>query len=256
MFHPTPPAFGLPFEHPYFVHYSDCDWRRRQTVFSVLRCFEDIAMLQSDQRGIGLDYYDEHGVAWLLTQYDIAIHRHAKVGSTVTVRTQPLAFRNMLATRSFSMLDEAGNLCVEALSHWVYIDTKRRRPKRIEPDMFTGYGIMEETPALTLPPALPPPEQTMDEREFSVRMSDIDHNGHVNNLRYVEWALEALPEDLRRNGNMTKLVVQFRKETLYGGSVLARSSWTETDHRILASHAISSGGVDVCLLRSEWKPDD
>ena len=94
----------------------------------------------------------------------------------------------------------------------------------------------------------------MDEREFSVRMTDIDTNGHVNNNRYVEWALEALPEQLRREGQLTALRVQFRKETRYGGSVVARSAWEEqADGLVIASHAISAQGTDVCLLSSEWQ---
>jgi medium-chain acyl-[acyl-carrier-protein] hydrolase len=246
-------AAGLPFSREYFLHYYDCDARRRQTVFSMLRYFEDMAMIQSEQCGIGLDFYASHNVAWMLTQYDIVIHQRPTLGSTALVHTRPLAFRNMLATRSFAIDREDGTRCVDALSHWVYIDTVRRRPRRIDEAMFTGYGISAESPELAMPPALPPPALAMEEREFSVRMSDIDHNGHVNNLRYVEWALEALPEDLRQHGNMTKLSVQFRRETRYGGSVFARSAWERRDGHIVAEHAIASNSVDVCLLRSEWR---
>ena len=34
------------------------------------------------------------------------------------------------------------------------------------------------------------------EKEFQVRRSDIDTNDHINNTKYVEWVLEAIPQDV------------------------------------------------------------
>lgn len=248
----TAPSKGTPFERPYFLHYYDCDWQRRHSIFSMLRFFEDIAMHQSEGRGIGLDYYEQQGVAWMLTQYDVSIHHAATLCSTVMVRTRPLAFRGMLATRSFAIYDEQDRCCVEAMSHWVFMDTRRRRPQRIPREMFNGYGIDRESADLVLPPALPLVTEAMDEREFTVRLSDIDLNGHVNNIHYVEWALEALPERLRREGMLKEILVQFRRETHYGGNVTVRGSWKEQGDTLEALHSIAAGDQDLCRVRTRW----
>ena len=39
----------------------------------------------------------------------------------------------------------------------------------------------------------------MHHANFKVRYGDIDSNMHVNNVRYVEWAIESLPLDIVLN---------------------------------------------------------
>ena len=36
----------------------------------------------------------------------------------------------------------------------------------------------------------------MNKNNFKVRYGDIDSNMHVNNVKYVEWAIESLPLDI------------------------------------------------------------
>ena len=49
--------------------------------------------------------------------------------------------------------------------------------------------------------------------------SDIDTNGHVNNVKYVVWALDALEYDFVKNNKVKELLVNFDSEVLPGQSV-------------------------------------
>ena len=51
---------------------------------------------------------------------------------------------------------------------------------------------------------------------FKVRYTDIDSNNHVNNTKYIDWAIETLPEDIVNNYVLDEVKVTFEKECKYG----------------------------------------
>ena len=57
------------------------------------------------------------------------------------------------------------------------------------------------------------------EKSFDVRYSDIDTNMHVNNVKYVSWALETVPKDIVLNYELKNVKVTYEKETTYGETI-------------------------------------
>ena len=62
------------------------------------------------------------------------------------------------------------------------------------------------------------------ERRFEVRRGDLDALGHVNNTRYVEWALDAVPDEVLDGLHPAGVDVEFRREALPGDVVLSRTA--------------------------------
>jgi medium-chain acyl-[acyl-carrier-protein] hydrolase len=54
-------------------------------------------------------------------------------------------------------------------------------------------------------------------------MSHLDLNKHVNNVVYIQWALEAVPEDVLTRRRPVELEVSYRAEAFYGDAVLSRA---------------------------------
>ena len=244
---------GTIFRHTYFAQYHDCDTRQRLTALAMMRYFEDIALLQSDSLGVGLRYYAEEQVAWLLNKWDIRIHRAPVFKDDVHVLTQPMAMRRFLANRRYEILGEAGETLVDADSQWVFVDMARRRPARIREEIFRKYGILEDVDTLPTPDPIDAPARVDVTREFHVRKSDIDVNRHVNNIRYVDWSFDALPEDIALGATLRRLRIHYRKEVHYGEEVNVR-----TEMRAGAEHTVAVHGVYVadelrCSLESTWE---
>jgi medium-chain acyl-[acyl-carrier-protein] hydrolase len=243
---------GHEYLHRYPVHYYDCDSRLRMTVIALLRYFEDLALLQSEDYGVGIAYYEKENVAWLLSRWDIRLHGVLRHRSEAHVLTQPMGMRRFLANRRYVVHDAEGALVAEAESQWVYLDTARKRPARIPEEIFRRYGVEGDLESLPTPQAPATVERVDEEREFSVRMSDIDSNGHVNNIRYVEWALEALPADIVRDGTLRRLLVHYRKEVRYGTDVAARSMITRESGTAVVRHEILEGDAVACAMETHW----
>ena len=68
------------------------------------------------------------------------------------------------------------------------------------------------------------PDPAEVERPFTTRYRDIDRNLHVTNASYVEWACEAVPEEIWRSGALRSFEAYFIAECLHGSRILSRSA--------------------------------
>ena len=76
-------------------------------------------------------------------------------------------------------------------------------------------AIEEPCPKTVLPRGAEP--QSVG--EHAVSYSDIDIIGHTNNVRYVVWAMDALPYELTSTKRVKDLYISFIKETTPGQKV-------------------------------------
>ena len=77
---------------------------------------------------------------------------------------------------------------------------------------------------------------------------------HVNNVRYVEWAIESLPLEIVLNYELKELSVIFEKECRYGAEISASYEIKENEDEVLILHKIADNeGKELTVLTSSWK---
>ena len=88
-------------------------------------------------------------------------------------------------------------------------------------------------------------EQTTDTLSFRARRGDIDLNGHVNNVHYVEWLMEGRPDAA---GPCRELDIVFKSETLAGEKVCVES--VEVEPGVFIHRVYAPDGHDHVLART------
>lgn len=245
---------GKIFERNYFIHIYETNLRNELDVPCLMRYFEEMALMQSQAEGVGLDYYQKHDVAWVLHQFDIQIQRLPRFSQVVTLRTQPISTYKFMGFRKYWVLDANNQPMITADTSWLFINPRTRRPMRVNDDMKQAYGHAgaEETKLDMADVACL--ERVDFSKSFPVRFSDIDVNDHVNNTHYVEWALEAVPPEVRDQANLTNIRIAFKKETTYGQVILSEAQQLQTNQGVQFLHRIAtSDGTTRCLLFTEWE---
>jgi acyl-ACP thioesterase len=58
-------------------------------------------------------------------------------------------------------------------------------------------------------------------KSFSVNRYDIDSNNHVNNVRYMQWLMESIPDEFYNKARIEYIQGTFLKETVYNRHVEA-----------------------------------
>jgi len=88
-------------------------------------------------------------------------------------------------------------------------------------------------------------EASSDALVFRARRGDIDLNGHVNNVHYVEWLMEGRPDAA---GSCRELDIVFKSETLAGEEVRVES--VEVGPNVFIHRVYAPDGRDHVLART------
>ncbi|MDD4737618.1 MAG: thioesterase [Kiritimatiellae bacterium] len=241
---------------PFTVRSYESDASRRATIQTLCNYFQEMAWLHAAHLGFALADQEDCTKIWMLLQIQVRMRRYPLWGDTVHVSTWPSGKNRLYAYRDFEVRDDQGECLATATSSWIIIDLKRRRPQRI-PDTL-DLCIPREKPRAA-PPApaearIKMPESPDAQAEFQVRLSDIDVNNHVNNVNFIEWAIEAAPASWRNTRQLTELDVFFKAESNYGERIVSQFAIVQPLESALHCVCRPADSKILMLARTTWKP--
>jgi medium-chain acyl-[acyl-carrier-protein] hydrolase len=193
------------------------------------------------------------GLTWVLSRYHVRVSRYPAMGETVEVRTWPSGKKGVFALRDFEVRDAAGGPLLEATTSWLIISLDTKQPVRMD-TVFLDERMLDRRAIADDFERLPSPPRADREATFRVLDRDLDFNRHVNNVVYVHWAIEGMPEGVLRTRRPTELEVVYKAEAFYGEEVLARVHLPDApDGAFLHAIVRPSDGVELARLRSSWR---
>ena len=196
------------------VRYSEVDSHRRLTLPALFNYMQDCCSFQSEQFGVGVDYLTKIHAAWVIASWEVQLERKPTFGEKICVKTWPYAFRGFCGYRNFLLESAQGELLVRANSVWVFLDAKTMRPARIAEGICRAYenALCEPLSGNWSDRKIILPEGGEEKEPLRVAHAWIDTNGHMNNERYIEAALEYLPQDYGVSG----LRVEYKHSAMLG----------------------------------------
>jgi len=207
---------------------------------------------------LGFTYEDmaQRGQMWVLSQLSLRMSSYPRGQEQVLIETWPV-FRGstIRGYRSFTLRNSAGDILGLATSMWLMLNKETRRPLRLPAELAEFVSPGHE-PEFLNPPAVGDfcgaPQAV---REFEIRGSDIDLNLHVNNVSYLEWALETLPAELRLRNKIVELDISFLAEGKYGSSIQAECFAVANESATFLHRIVEQGSTQtLALLRTRWQP--
>ena len=175
----------------------------------ILDCFQTVAGIHATVLGIGLKELLKKNQAWVLMRVKYDVYKQVPKESKVVVKTWPLAVGMIDYDRDYLILDEEGNVLVKGSSKWVIMDSKNRKILRApynypcECLKDRNYDSFERIRVLF-------DETSNIIGTYTVRNTEIDVLGHLNNIRYADIIFEFYPCELRN------LQIDYIKETKLG----------------------------------------
>jgi acyl-CoA thioesterase FadM len=112
-----------------------------------------------------------------------------------------------------------------------------------------------EAPALVpgAAPELPEDAPAVGEVQLRVGRADLDRLGHANNTRYVEWALEAVPDTWAEGRELAAFDVVFRREARRADPVRSRAVQLD-GLRLGHELSLPDERVTLATLETHWRP--
>ncbi len=209
--------------------------------------------------GVGGDALRGQRLAWVLLQWSLEMSSWPDAGEAVRIETWPSGYTDRIVRRDFFVCSAGGTRIGRATSHWAMLDLDRRRPVRM-PASVRGIPTPVRDGALDAALAkFPAPDPPASLRTFRVSAEHLDANGHVNNVRFVEWVLASLPDEAAA-GPLAAIDLAFRAEARDGETltVACGPDPSPPPGRLAFRHRIAADGRELLLgrsaLRSRFKP--
>ena len=235
------------------VRGSEIDPRGRLSILAVANYMQEAAGLHAGELGFALDQLFPLGLTWVLARLRIRIDRYPRWRERVGIETWPSSVDARFTTRDFVFTDAAGERFGVATTSWAVMDLKTRSPRPPQPE-FVAL-ITDTTRVLTFEDrSLPRPEAPQWCREYDVRLSDLDLNRHVNNVVYLNWALEPVPLDVWKARTLREVDLSFKAEVRYGETVSVEAESRETADGLEVLHRVlrKVDGAELAVARSRW----
>ncbi len=202
------------FTYEYKTRYTDVGSDNKLTLKALVATLQQAAISHSEQAGYGVNHIDKTHLAWLLLDWKVQVISYPNSNETLTVKTWPRIFDKLYSYRDFEVFDEDNNLVAIASSKWFAIDTETKKIRKLTPEITESYGepITKCVFENTFNEKLKVPEDLKLNFNYEIQRRDIDTNGHVNNLNYIDFALETLDEDIYNSNTFHNLEVIYKKE--------------------------------------------
>ncbi|MBD7916237.1 acyl-[acyl-carrier-protein] thioesterase [Clostridium sp. Sa3CUN1] len=245
---------GKSYEKEYELHYYDVDKNLKANMSMIINILSDIGTKQSEELGSGMESLIENNMTWVFYNYHVKIVRNPMYKEKLTVKTEPVGFKKFYALRNYEIKDSNGNVIVTANAIFLLINLEKRRMMRIPKEQYDVYGVEGDIKEEFKIPRLETITEYKYEDTFKVRYSDIDSNQHVNNTKYIDWAIETLPEEIVDNYTLDEIKVTFEKECKYGETVRVLTDVREEDEAIVTIHKIETlDNKQLTKLIGCWK---
>lgn len=222
------------FTYNYKIRYSDVGADNKLTLKSLVAILQEGAILHSNTVGFGVNKVDTTHLAWLLLNWKVTMFMHPHCDEELTVKTWPRVFDKLYSFRDFEVYDKEGNLVAIGASKWFPIDTETKKIRKITSEISDPYGEPVEKSVFDEPfkDKMTVPEDLKLNFNYTIQRRDIDTNGHVNNLHYIDYALETLDEDIYSNNSFDNLEIFYKKELKLKENINCYYSFENNKHVI------------------------
>lgn len=200
----------------------DVDSSSTMKATSFLNYAQEAANIHADYLGVGYDSMQVTRKAWVLARMHVQFHRLPKWRENVCMQSWHKGAVGFQYLRDFEMFDkECNEKLVSATTSWLVIDIDTRRLAKYselaedEDKCITDNAIAEPAPKITMPRGVEP----VHVMSHKVDYSDLDMIGHVNNVKYTEWAMNAVELDVTTSRHLKELVINFNNEVKAGDTV-------------------------------------
>jgi len=242
----------LQFSQTVLVSVNDCDFAERLKPSAIMSYFQDTATEHANYLNIGYDDMTAQNLVWIMSRMCFKVFRHPRIGEELTVKTYPEQPQTADVARGYYIFDKAGNKVVAGSSRWAVLAKDTRKIQRCAP-MFEGRGY-DYIPFKPFDDANKKVE-ALDFKAakrvggFSVQVTDLDRNVHLNNTRFGDIVLNAAGYDFIKKHAIERFDINFLAESFIGDTIEVYA--VQKDKEIVVEAVRDKEGQKQSVFRAE-----
>ncbi len=177
----------------YPIHSYEVDQHSCLSIVSAVNYFQESAWRNAESMGFGFKQLSEKDRFWVLSRLYVEMYRYPVWGDTIQLETWPKGMGGLFALRDFRFKSADGQELLGAgVSAWLIIDGTTHSLQRVD----HVCGDMPCYPQHALPrqpEKVPLSKEMISHANIVAGYTDVDVNNHINNVCYLNWAVNHLP---------------------------------------------------------------
>lgn len=167
------------------------------------------------ERGFGFEFMHAHNCTWVLSRLAIEMSEYPNMSQPITVHTWVEDAARFFTNRCFAITNKTGKTIGYARSIWAAINLDTRKPIDLsELGELKNYTTDALCP-IDKPGKIHPAEDAVAEL-YKVRYSDLDVNGHLNSIKYMEHLLNMFDITMFEQMEVRRFEIAYQAEGKYG----------------------------------------
>ncbi len=199
-------------------------------------------------RGFGIPALNEKHCTWVLSRLAVEMDEMPRQYEEFTVETWIENFYRLFTDRNFAVLDNRGRHLGYARTVWAVIDLESRKPIEL-PEIAAAHigDYICDEPCPIDKPSRMRATALQEAGRLKVLYSDIDINGHVNSIRYIEHILDLFPLEMYLKRRIRRFEATYVAESRYGDELVFYKQ--ETGEGIHEIEIRKNGAEPVCRAK-------
>ena len=203
-------------------------------------------------RGFGMARLNQEEHTWVLSRMAIEFDELPQQYESFEIDTWVESVYRLFTDRNFAIRNHEGRIIGYARTVWAMIGMESRKPLdlvSLYDGLISSYTYPERECPIEKPSRIK--VKTSDPSgTFVAHYSDIDINGHVNSIRYIEHVMDLFSLDFLRSHKLHRFEIAYVSESYYGDklNLFVEQGQDEDECSVEIRHAVTEIPVCRCKL--------
>ncbi len=234
-----------------------CDFTHKLFMGHLGNYMLNAAEYHSTDRGFGFDYLNSIKKTWVLSRLAVEMETMPTQFEKFTIETWVEGAMRYFTSRNFRIVSKSGEVYGYGRSVWAMIDTDTRQPQDIlavRDGEISNWIESEKMCSIEKSSRVKMTNDAEHVRTINTYYGDVDINGHVNSIKYIEHVLDLFDLEWYREHRIRRFEIAYVAETYQGDTM---NFYKEEDAgqentynvRITKTPKDSSEEIEVCRCK-------
>lgn len=193
-----------------------CDFTKHLFIGHLGNNLLNAADFHSNERGYGVNYLNTINKTWVLSRLAIELDEMPAIYEKFTVETWVDSVMRYFTNRNFKIANEDGRVYGYGKSIWAMIDTETRQPVdilKVDNQTILKYIETNYDNPIKKSSRVKLDNNLILQKSIVANYSDVDINGHVNSIKYIEHILDLFPLEWYKQHTIRKFDIAYITES-------------------------------------------
>lgn len=238
--------------YPFMAEPFHCDFSQRLFMGHLGNHMLNAADFHSTDRGFGMKYLLTIQRSWVLSRLAIEMEEMPLMYTKFNVETWVESAMRYFTSRNFRVVGEDGKVYGYGRSIWAMIDTESRQPTdifAIDNGAINNWIVKDKECPIDKGGRVKMTDNAEFVRSIETQYNDVDINGHINSVKYIEHVLDLWDLDWYREHRIRRFEIAYVAEAHQGDKLsFYRESEADNEYcvRIVKTSDETIEPVEVC----------